>query len=76
MNPAELLRNSAHGFVVAQSCALFSVFSVRTSAIILTLVRLAQENAPQPYHIHMVAEHGDNGRACLSSRAAGHQYDG
>ena len=37
---------------------------------------LAQENAPQAYHIHKEAEHGDSGRAYLSSRAAGHHYDG
>ena len=34
----ELLRQHARGFVVPQSCALLSVLSVRTSAIILTLV--------------------------------------
>ena len=44
--------------------------------ILDTLSCLAQENAPQAYHIHKEAEHGDSGRAYLSSRAAGHHYDG
>ena len=51
----ELLLNTALGFVVPQSCTLLSVFSVRTSAIILTCL-LAQENAPQPYVTRSIIE--------------------